>query len=324
MNLQPDYIRVTHAGHNATLVHYRLGQGERRELIIAGVHGSEHGGIHTAYELLERLASSPLRGQVDVLPVCNPPAFAAETRFMPDNDHDMERAFTRGEPADLAEALCQAVMGLAEKAEAVLNLHSAGEARYLPHVIFYREQDAEWAATLGFPFVIKRGTPENLVHHLSSYLRPEQHIATLELGGGLVAFPEDTALGLDLILAHLGRRDFLGPGPLSLGQRTRGDYERQPTPPERIWMTDARLFVRAPGEGAFYTHSRPGMDFAGGEAFGFWVGLDDLRPRPVLAPITGKLIYLRTRNRVPHRGMLAMFLPAQHKSQLLTPSLRGA
>lgn len=302
-DLRPHYIRVVHASQEATLVHYRLGQGEPRLLIIAGVHGREHGGIQAAYELLGRLANMPLHGQIDVLPVCNPLAYAAETRFTPHSDRDMMRAFTAGQPADLIEALSHAVMRLAEKAEVVLNLHSAGEARYLPHAIFYREQDVEWVTSLGFPFAIKQGNPETLAHHIFSRLRPEQRTAALELGGGIVAFPDDTALGIDRIIAYLGRSGFLGPG----------DYERRPTPPDMVWFTDARQFVHAPGEGAFYTHAQPGMDFANGEPFGFWVGLEDLHPRPLLAPTTGKLIYLRTRNRVSRGGTLAMFLPHPDK-----------
>ena len=306
MNLQPHYIRVTHAGHNATLTHYRLGQGERRVLVIAGVHGREHGGIQVAYELLRRLAGMRLRGRVDVVPVCNPLAYAVGTRFTPGSDRDMVHAFIRGEPADLTEALAQPIVSLLEKAEVMLNLHSAGDARYLPHVLFYRDQDVEWAASLGFPFVLNRISPEMMLHHIASHLRPEQRAATLELGGGTVAFPEDVALSIDLITAFLGRSGFLGPG----------DYERESTPPELIWLTDARLFVRAPGEGAFYAHTQPGADFVSGEPFGFWVGLDGMRPRPVVAPTTGKLIYLRTRNRVPQGGTLAMFLPSQHRGRL--------
>jgi len=116
----------------------------------AGVHGGEHGGIQAAYELLERLANVRLHGQVDVLPVCNPLAYAAGTRFTPGSDRDMARAFTPARPADLTEA-------------------------------------AEWVASLGFPFVIKRGTPETLAHHIASRLRPEQRTATLELGGGIAS-----------------------------------------------------------------------------------------------------------------------------------------
>ncbi len=143
-----------------------------------------------------------------------------------------------------------------------------------------------------------------LAHRIASRLRPGQRTVTLELGGGIVAFPEDVALGVELIMAYLGRSDFLGPG----------DYEREPTPPDMIWLTDARQLVYAPGEGAFYTHAQLGADFTAGERFGFWVGLDDMRPHPILAPVTGKLVYLRTRNRAPHGATLAMFLPLQSKS----------
>jgi hypothetical protein len=69
--------------------------------------------------------------------------------------------------------------------------------------------------------------------------------------------------------------------------------------------------VCASGEGAFYTHAQLGTDFSAGERFGSWVGLDDMRPQPVLAPVTGKLVYLRTRNRVHDGETLAMFLPPQ-------------
>jgi predicted deacylase len=132
-------------------------------------------------------------------------------------------------------------------------------------------------------------------------LRPEQRTVTLELGGGVVAYPDDVARGLEVILALLGRMGMLGPG----------DYELTPTPPERHYTHDARVFVRAPSEGAFYTSFRPGADLAEGEPFGFLVPLDQPHPRPIQAPIAGRLVYLRTRNRVAQGDTLAMFLPHQ-------------
>ena len=69
LNLEPEIISVKLADQQADLVHYRLGQGERRLLIMAGVHGWEHGGVQAAYELLEQLAARPLRGQVHILPI---------------------------------------------------------------------------------------------------------------------------------------------------------------------------------------------------------------------------------------------------------------
>ena len=77
IGLKPEYVRVKLADQEARLIHYRLGQGQRRVLIIGGVHGWEHGGVQAAYELLKHLASMPLRGRIDILPVCNPQAYAA-------------------------------------------------------------------------------------------------------------------------------------------------------------------------------------------------------------------------------------------------------
>jgi predicted deacylase len=299
--LQPEHIRVTHTDQTTTLVHYRLGHGEGRILVIAGVHGREHGGIQASLELLRRLAGLPIQGRIGVIPVCNPLAFAAETRFTPGSGRDMARAFTPDPPRNLTEALSHAVLSLAREADVVLNLHSAGDARYLPHAMFYREQDAGFAASFGLPFAIRRGTPESLKNHISSRLGPGQRTVTLELGGGTVAYPEDVSLGVDRILAFLGRSGFLGSG----------EYARDPTPAEMVWVTDRRQFARAPGEGAFYSQSKPGEGFVEGEPFGFWVGLNEVRPRPLLAPTTGTLIYLRTRNRVPGAGNVAMFLPAR-------------
>lgn len=299
--LQPEYIKVKFADQEARLLQYRLGQGQRRALIIGGVHGWEHGGVQAAYELSARLASMPLRGRIDILPVCNPRAYALESRKTPGSEQDMALCFTTSPPNDLTTALSHAVTDLAHKAEIVLNLHSAGPARYLVHTIFYRPQDAEWAASLGLPFAILPRPLDTLKDHIANRLREDQLTATLELGGGMVAYPQDVALGVEAILSLLGRSGFLGPG----------DYERSPTPSNLIYMHDARLFLRAPSEGAFYSQARLGTDFSSEEPVGFWVPLDGLQPQSVLAPTDGKLIYLRTRNRVSEGQTLAMFLPPQ-------------
>jgi predicted deacylase len=228
-------------------------------------------------------------------------AFNAETRFTPGDDRDMARAFTHDPPKDLTEALSHAILKFAEKSELVLNLHSAGDARYLPHVIFYRLEDAKQAAKMGFPFAIKRGTPETLIHHIASHMRSDQITVTLELGGGTVAFTDEVDQGVQLILANLRRLNIL----------PAVQYRIDPTPADQVWLSDQRKFVRAPGEGAFYTHALLGTDFVKGQSFGYWIGLEDYKPSLIAAPVDGKLIYLRTRNRVPSGETLAMFLPPQ-------------
>jgi predicted deacylase len=301
LHVQPTYIQVSHEGEEATLPHFRIGHGQRRILILGGIHGREHGGIQAAFELLKHLEQMSIEGQIDVLPICNPMAFKAETRDTPGNDRDMARAFTTDPPQDLTEALSHAILRIAGKAEVVYNLHSAGDARYLPHVIFYRHEDTDRVARMGFPFAIKRGTPESLLHHIASRMRSDQLTVTLELGGGTVSFPDEVNQGVQLILANLRQ----------LGILPSVESIIDPTPKDQVWLTDSRVFVRAPTEGAFYTHAMLGTDFSKEQTLGYWVGLEDYLPRLIDAPVDGKLIYLRTRNRVPSGETLAMFLPPQ-------------
>ena len=301
---RPHVIRVGFAGETAELVHYRLGSAscpEKSVLVMSGVHGREHGGIQISYELVQRLAAGPLLGQVDVLPVCNPMAFAAETRFTPGSERDMSRSFGRHPPTDLVEALARAVLELASGASVVLNLHSAGEARYLPHAIYYRNRDAEWAAEFGLSFIIKRAALDALPGHIAVFLEPSQRTVTLELGGGLVALRDDVELGLDVILALLRR----------MGVLQAGEIGPVPTPRAKRYDHDARHFVRALGEGAFYPSIEVGAEVQAGDPFGFWVPVRGLAPRAAVAPITGQLIYLRTRHRTPEGATLAMLLPQQ-------------
>ena len=167
--LEPEYIQVKFADQEARLIHYRLGQGRRRVLIMGGVHGWEHGGVQAAYELLRRLASTPLPGTIDILPVCNPLAYAAESRETPGSDQNMALCFSAGPPHDLTTALSQAVTDLADEAETVLNLHSAGPARYLVHAMFYRAQDAEWATERTWIGLSGAGSPARFEElHLAS------------------------------------------------------------------------------------------------------------------------------------------------------------
>jgi predicted deacylase len=302
--LEPEYVHVNFADQEAKLIRYRLGRGQRRVLIIAGVHGWEHGGVHAAYELVKRLASESIEGRIDIFPVCNPLAYAAESRETPGSGQDMALCFTPGPPRDLTTALSQAVTDLAQGAEIVLNLHSAGPARYLVHAIFYHPQDADWAGSLGLPFAILPRPLDTLKDHIANRLQEDQMTVTLELGGGMVAYPQDVALGVQAILSLLGRHGFL----------RSHECDCSSTPPELIYLYDARVFVRASSDEAFYSHARLGADFCSGETFGFSVTLTGLQPQPVLAPCDGKLVYLRTRNRVAKGHTLAMFLPPQQRA----------
>ncbi|UCC77965.1 MAG: succinylglutamate desuccinylase/aspartoacylase family protein [Anaerolineales bacterium] len=295
-------IAVEFEGQRVTLPHYRSGQGSRRGLIVAGIHGREHTSIQVAYDLVAQLENAALKGVIDIIPVANPLAYAAETRESLLDGLNLGQAFAASEPRSITSAIAVAIRGLVEGAEWVLDLHSAGEARYLPHVIFARAKDADMAASLGLPFaILRRRTREGAREGALSWAAAQAGTRglALELGGGIAVFPEDVARGLQTVIAFLGQQGFL----------EAGDSATAPTARVCVYLDDVRVFVRAPGEGAFYPCTKLGAVLDRTQELGMWVALDTLRPTSVVAPCRGKLIYLRIRCRTPDGATLAMLLP---------------
>jgi predicted deacylase len=295
-------IAVEFKGQQVTLPRYRLGQGPRRGLIVAGIHGREHTSIQVAYDLVAHLECAPLRGVIDIVPVANPLAYATETRESLQDGLNLGQAFAAVEPRSITEAIAVAIRGLVDGAEWVLDLHSAGEARYLPHVIFAREADADMAASLGLPFaILRRRTREGARKGALSWAASQSGTfgLALELGGGIAVFPEDVARGLQTVIAFLRQQGFL----------EAADSATAPTARECVYLDDVRVLIRAPGEGAFYPRANLGAILDRRQELGMWVALDTLQPSPVVAPCRGWLIYLRIRCRTAAGATLAMLLP---------------
>jgi predicted deacylase len=304
---KPNAIAVEFEGQRVTLPHYRLGHGSRRGLIVAGIHGREHTSIQVAYDLVAHLESAQLRGVIDIVPVANPLAYATETRESLEDGLNLGQALAALEPRSITEAIAVAMRGLVDGAEWVLDLHSAGEARYLPHVIFAREADADMAASMGLPFaILRRRTREGAREGTLSWAATQAGTRglALELGGGIAVFSKDVARGLQTVLAFLVRQGFL----------EANDITTAPTEPDCVYLDDVRVFVRAPGEGAFYPRTRLGAVLGQTQELGMWVALDTLQPSSVVAPCRGRLIYLRIRCRTPAGATLAMLLPERRET----------
>jgi predicted deacylase len=279
------------------------------------VHGREHSGIQAAYALVEGLAAiTDLRGTVEILPVVNPASFDAETRENPLDGRNLGECFTPPPSASAAdgkdrgrqelsqsEAIARAVLSRLDRADHLLDLHSAGEARYLPHAVFFREQDAPSAAASGLPFaMLRRRTREGRTTGTLSHAAFQRGIPALalELGGGITTYPEDIERGVRAILSLLA---FWG----YLAQR----YGLRTTPADRVCVEADRKFIRAWEEGAFYPSCTLADIVARGRRLGTWISLQQLGAAPVTAVESGVLVYLRTRCRT-HRGdTLAMLLP---------------
>ena len=278
-------------------------------MIVAGVHGREHGGIRGAYRLAEFLDESPpARGTIEILPVINPASFAAETRENPTDGKNLGEYFAPGWPggkepgrSGQTEEIGRTILSRLEGCSHLLDLHSAGEARYLPHALFFREEDAPAAAACGLPFaLLRRKTREGKESGMLCQAAVGMGVQALvlELGGGITTWPQDAEQGVQAILSLLAHWEYL---PQS--------HTVKPTSPDRVHMRDARKFIRAWEEGAFYPSCSPGDSLAKGQRIGTWISLKDLEALPVAALESGLLIYLRTRCRSHGGDTLAMMLP---------------
>jgi predicted deacylase len=287
--VKPDFLQV----EQWRLPVYDFGRGDRLAVVLAGIHGWEHASIWTAYNLIQQLSYLQVNGRIVVVPVANPPAFAGESRLTPQDEGNLGSAFGEQAPGGLTGGLAEALRKLTLEATLVLDLHSAGEARYLPHVIYWREKDARLAAAGGLPFVLFRTTTrEGSSDTLGQSLRPDQTGLVIECGGGLVAEQEDIQTSLLSVRRLLANQGFLSAPGLDI---------LPPTPPERVFTADQRRLFKTEAEGAFFPQVDLGDRVQSGETLGWWLPLDSLQPQLFLNPEYGLVIYLRTRNRV-HPG----------------------
>lgn len=290
---------------------YRLGAGSRRALIVAGVHGREHSGIRVAYELAECLTNLSLKGCVDILPIANPEAFAAESRETPSDGRNLGESFTvstGNKSASPTAAIACKILELAGGCEHLLDLHSAGEARYLAHALFINQEDGGLAAVAGLPFALLRrrsreGALSGMLVQAARSMGAKALV--LELGGGISTFREDIKQGVNSILSLLACWGYL-----------QKELLLPPTPPDKVYFRDERKFIRAEEEGAYY----PGIEVGGmveiNKPMGIWIPLADFKPRATAAPVSGTLVYSRIRCRSHKGDTLAMVLPVQSTKEV--------
>ena len=282
-----------------------------RILITAGIHGRENGGIGTAYALMETLTGiSELRGVVDVLPVANPESCDAETRTNPVDGKNLGECFTGCGVAEdtlelngrsQTEAIARAILARLDGCAHLVDLHSAGEARYLPHALFFREEEASSAAAAGLPVaLLRKTTREGAATGMLSQAAALRGIPalTFELGGGITIWPEDVGVGVRAILSILAYWNYLSP-----------KHASEPTAPNQVYTQDSRMFTKAAEEGVFYPSVEPGQALRRGDRLGTWVSLKNLEAKPVLGGDEGYLLYLRSRCRTHGGDTLAMVLP---------------
>ncbi len=274
-------MNTRHDQNNDHELHwYSFGTGEPAACFIAGIHGREYSGIETAFRLCDSLHGKKLKGRVMVLPLVNSRGASAASRDNPQDGTNLNDSFKEPFANTPSGKLAAAVWETASQSPWIIDLHAAGKARYLPHVIIHNTCDSEIYRYFGLSFLILRSKGNTLT---SLALSHGKKSCALELGGGMVVFDEDINRGLAGITAFLTIIGVL-----------EKPVDVQPTPQERIYSEDTRAIVKVKEDGILIHEHALGDELKKGEVIGTLLVIENQVRIPILSPKKGIIIYRRT------------------------------
>ena len=230
--------------------YFQYGNGLKKICFVAGIHGIEYTSIQIAFELMNFLSDTNLNYKVGILPLVNIEGALKETRENPVDKKDINASFVNGLPVSSSEKIAQYVLDIAGEYEWIVDLHSAGYARYLPHAIIYEDGVIEDVKYFGLPFIIKRITNKlgksNTLLAMSA--QRGKKACALELGGGQTVFIEDVSYGMGKIINFL---DYL-----NLAGELKDKLIK--TDPSNIYLGDYRKVIKVFRQGLLFFKKRLG------------------------------------------------------------------
>ena len=235
-------------------------------VLVAGIHGDESEGVLALMELWSELDPASFTGRVVLVPVANPPAFAAHRRTSPLDGLDLNRIFpgkADGSPSErLAHRLFDSVLRHCDFLFSLHSWYSAGVV--LPYVEFKHNlgtahASLEAAKASGFDLIrISEWSPGLMTRVVNEAGIPGMEA---EIGGTGISTPENRALYKSRIRALMGH----------LGMAA----SPQPTNP---WRLVDHIDLMAPDGGALMITTRLGAEVAAGEKL---AQISDLHNRPL-------------------------------------------
>jgi predicted deacylase len=205
-------------------------------VVLGGVHGDEYEGVTAAAAVWRDLDVSALRGQVSVVSVANPPAFAAGLRTSPVDGVNLARTFPGSPDGSITERIAyQLSEALIRRADLLIDLHSAGQHYAMPLLCggYSAANDLGRrcrAAAMAFGAPVYWAHPDvSPGRSLSVALDAGVTCIYAECGGGGRVRPADLhayRLGVRRVLAHLGALPPLDPAPApEVRLRSTGDVD---------------------------------------------------------------------------------------------------
>ncbi|HWT82939.1 MAG TPA: succinylglutamate desuccinylase/aspartoacylase family protein [Candidatus Methylomirabilis sp.] len=195
-------------------VHIAVGNRPRPRLVaLAGIHGDEPEGMLALLDLWKSCDPTGLEGAVILVPVANPPAFAAHQRRSALDDLDLNRIFPGKPDGTPSEQLAYRLLhDVIAGTDLVFTLHSwYATGMVVPYVEFMDGDDPvskrsfEAAKAAGFTRLRKGEWPEGVLGLATHALGVP--LIGAEIGGHGMSTPENRAQyveHLNRLLQHLG------------------------------------------------------------------------------------------------------------------------
>ena len=225
--------------------------------ISAAIHGNEPTGTHTVMEIAKRYADGNFRGRLLLLPVANPLAFEANSRFTPLDGQDLNRLFPGNTTGWFTEHLAHHITAqFLDHLDAYVDLHSGTDRPTVDYVYIHNDE----ALSRGFgsyilfePEADKAGPVFKATTKSVTAARGVPSV-TVELGGGLIdqaPYVARSVAGIENMMRVLGMVD------------------EAPAPPMAQIVVNAITYVRPTRGGFLVTEAPPlGEEIAGGSVLG--------------------------------------------------------
>jgi len=291
-------------GHSLKMRYFQFGNGVKKIFFIAGIHGIENTSIQVAFELLRIFKNEKLNYKVGIIPLVNLEGTKNESRENPLDGKDINDCFSDILIESSSEQIAQNIWEIAKEYEWIVDLHSAGFARYLPHLIIFDEKVLEDVKYFGFNFIIKRETGKsgNKNSLLAFAAQKGKKVCALELGGGQTVFTDDISYSLKSIINFLYHVNLLN-----------GPENESPTKSDQIYLNDCRKIIIAPFKGLLFFKKRLGDTVKKNDIVAELLKLNTLELTELDSTISGKIIYMRTKNNVNSGETAFMILPEKRE-----------
>lgn len=265
-----------------------------RLLMVAGVHGDEYEGILAQLELWRELEPAALAGTIVMVPVANPPAFAAARRRNPADEVDMNRVFPGDAHGTVTERLAHRLFqSVLPGSDLLLSMHSwTVDGAVVPYVEYPRrspvtDASRDAAVAFGLDYVEALDWLPGLL--VAAANRAGVPAIEPEIGGGAITLPERRALyrrGTLNLLRHL--RILTG--------------EPEHHEPHEV----VRAAIVAPTGGLLLRHVEPGDHVTPGQPLATICDLNGHPLAEIAAPDAGLIAAARLRAAVQPGDMIAL------------------